>query len=140
MINRVMLVGRLGKDPDVRFTGTGKAVCGFSLATSERWTDETGQKQERTEWHQIVVWGKQAEHCGQHLNKGDLAAIEGNIRSRTYDDKHGQKRYVTEIMAQRVTFLNAPRESRSSSPVDRPEETSSSASAHAPASDDDIPF
>src|ERR1044072_3197200 len=104
-VNKAILVGNIGKDPEVRFTGSGKAVCKFSLATSSTWNDNDGNKQERTEWHNIIVWGKQGENCGQYLAKGRQAYIEGSIRTRSYDDKTGQKRYVTEIIAQRVRFL-----------------------------------
>jgi single-strand DNA-binding protein len=89
----------------VRYTQTGSAVANFSLATSEQWNDRDGKKQERTEWHNIVVWGKQAEHCGQYLSKGRQVFIEGSIRTRSYDDKTGNKRYITEIVAQRIQFL-----------------------------------
>src|SRR5437899_2265610 len=104
-LNKVMLIGNLGKDPEVRFTASGRAVARFPLATSEVWNDAEGQRQERTEWHNIVVWGKQAETCGQYLAKGRQVFIEGSVRSRQYDDKEGNKRYITEIIAQRVQFL-----------------------------------
>ncbi|HEV7731905.1 MAG TPA: single-stranded DNA-binding protein [Candidatus Binatia bacterium] len=104
-LNRVMLIGNLGKDPEVRFTPGGQAVARFSLATSEVFNDREGQRQERTEWHNIVVWGKQAETCGQYLAKGRQVYLEGSIRSRQYDDKDGNKRYITEVIAQRVQFL-----------------------------------
>jgi single-strand DNA-binding protein len=104
-VNKVILVGNLGKDPEVRFTPSGRAVAKFSLATTDSWTDQESAKQERTEWHNIVVWGKQAELCGQYLSKGRQAYIEGAIRSRSYDDKEGNKRYITEIVAQRIQFL-----------------------------------
>jgi single-strand DNA-binding protein len=108
-LNKVMLIGNLGKDPEVRFTPSGRAVAKFSLATSEQWTTPEGQRQDRTEWHNIVVWGKQAETCGQYLSKGRQVFIEGSIRSRQYDDKEGQKRWITEIVAQRVQFLGGGR-------------------------------
>ena len=108
-LNKVMLIGNLGKDPELRFTPSGRAVARFSLATSESWTDQQGQKQDRTEWHNVVVWGKQAESCGQYLSKGRQVFIEGSIRSRQYDDKEGQKRYITEVIAQRVQFLGGGR-------------------------------
>ena len=104
-LNRVMLIGNLGKDPEVRFTPNGRAVARIPLATSEVWNDAEGQRQERTEWHNVVVWGKQAETCGQYLAKGRQVYIEGSIRTRQYDDKDGNKRYITEIIAQRVQFL-----------------------------------
>jgi single-strand DNA-binding protein len=108
-LNKVMLIGNLGKDPELRFTPSGRAVARFSVATSEQWTDQQGQRQDRTEWHNVVVWGKQAETCGQYLSKGRQVFIEGSVRSRQYDDKEGQKRYITEIIAQRVQFLGGGR-------------------------------
>jgi len=105
-VNKVILVGNLGKDPEIRFTGSGSGVCKFPIATSERWRDkESGEMKERTEWHNITVWGKQGEQCNQYLSKGRQVYIEGGIRTTSYDDKQGQKRYFTEIVAQRVQFL-----------------------------------
>lgn len=104
-VNLAILVGNLGKDPEVRFTPSGRAVANFPIATSETWTGQDGNRQERTDWHNIVVWGKQAESCGQYLSKGRQVFIQGSIRTRSYDDKDGNKRYVTEIVAQRVQFL-----------------------------------
>ena len=104
-VNKVMLIGNLGKDPELRFTPNGKALAKFSVATSEKWTDQQGQKQERTEWHNVVVWGKQAEACGQYLTKGRQVFVEGSIRSRSYDDKDGNNKYMTEIIARDVRFL-----------------------------------
>jgi single-strand DNA-binding protein len=102
-VNKVILVGNLGKDPEVRYTPGGQAVAKFPLATTDNWTDQSGQRQEKTEWHNVVVWGKTAENCGQYLAKGRQVYLEGAIRSRSYDDKEGAKRYVTEIQAQRVS-------------------------------------
>src|ERR1044072_4110396 len=104
-VNKVILIGNLGKDPEVRYTANGRAVARFPIATSEVWNDAEGNRQERTEWHNIIVWGKQGETCGQYLAKGRQAYIEGSIRTRSYDDKSAQKRYVTEIIAQRVRFV-----------------------------------
>jgi len=104
-VNKAILVGNLGKDPEVRFTGSGKAVCKFSLATTTSWNDTEGARQERTEWHNIIVWGKQGENCGKFLSKGRQVFVEGEIRNRSYDDKDGNKRYITEIVAQNVRFL-----------------------------------
>ena len=103
-VNKVFLVGNLGKNPELRCTPSGKACCKFPLATSEVWMTDGG-KHERTEWHQIVVWGKSAEHCGQYLTKGRQVYVEGAIRSRSYDAKDGSTRSVTEIITQRVQFL-----------------------------------
>lgn len=105
MVNKVIIVGNLGKDPDVRFTPSGRAKAAFPVATSEKWTDQDGNRQERTEWHNVVVWGKQAETCGQYLAKGRQVFVEGSIRSRQYDDKDGNRRYITEIVARDVRFL-----------------------------------
>lgn len=104
-VNKAILVGNLGKDPEIRFTGTGRAVCKFPLATTTSWNDNDGNKQERTEWHNIIVWGKQGENCGKFLSKGRQVFVEGEIRSRSYDDKDGNKRYITEIIAMNVRFL-----------------------------------
>lgn len=104
-INKVILIGRLGSDPEVRYTSNGGAVANFSLATNESWTDKAGQKQEKTEWHRIVVWGRIAEICGQYLSKGRQAYIEGKLQTREWVDKEGHKKYTTEIVAQNVQFL-----------------------------------
>lgn len=104
-INKVMLIGRLGQDPELKFTPSGMAVCNFSMATSESWTDKNGQRQERTEWHRIVVWGKQAENCNKYLNKGSQAFIEGSLQTRSWEDQQGQKKYTTEIIAKSIQFL-----------------------------------
>ena len=143
-VNKVILVGNLGKDPEVRYTQTGSAVANFSIATSEQWNDRDGKKQERTEWHNIVVWGKQAEHCGQYLSKGRQVYIEGSIRTRSYDDKSGNKRYITEIVAQRIQFLGGgggtrlPQPGMDASGVD--DMAMGGMGGGQPPIDDDIPF
>lgn len=104
-VNKVILVGNLGKDPEVRYTGSGQAVANFSLATSENWTDKAGQKQERTEWHRIVVWGKLGELCGEYLTKGRQVYLEGRIQTREWVDKENKKNYSTEIVVSNVVFL-----------------------------------
>ena len=105
-LNKVMLIGNLGADPEVRYTQSGSAVANFRIATSESWTDKnTGQRQERTEWHRIVVWGRQAEHCGEYLRKGRSVFVEGRIETREWEDREGNKRWTTEVKAQNVTFL-----------------------------------
>jgi single-strand DNA-binding protein len=104
-VNRVTLLGRLGANPETRNTNTGMTVANFNLATSESWNDKNGQKQERTEWHRIVVWGKLAELCGQYLSKGRQVYIEGKLQTRQWDDKDGNKRYTTEVVANSVQFL-----------------------------------
>lgn len=126
MLNKVFVIGNLGHDPEVRFTQNGKAVARFSVAATEKW-NEDGQPKERTEWFNVVVWGKSAENCGKYLAKGKPVFVEGSLRTRHYEDKEGTKRYITEVIAQRVQFLGAPKagESRQDAP---------------PPSDDDIPF
>lgn len=104
-VNKVILLGRLGQDPELKYTPGGAPVCNFSLATSEAWTDKQGQKQERTEWHRVVVWGKLAELCNQYLAKGRQAFVEGRVQTRSWDDKDGNKRYTTEINATTVQFI-----------------------------------
>ena len=104
-VNKVILVGNLGADPDMRYTPSGQGVCELRLATNESWTDKNGQRQERTEWHRVVVWGKRAEICSKYLSKGRQVYVEGRIQTRSYDDKEGNKRYMTEIIANDVQFL-----------------------------------
>lgn len=107
MINKVILVGRLGKDPEIRSTPGGQSVAKFTLATDEKFTDRAGEKQERTEWHNVVAWGKLGEICGQYLKKGKLVYIEGSIRTDSWDDKEsGQKKYRTEIVARDMKMLD----------------------------------
>lgn len=139
-VNKVILIGNLGKDPEVRFTATGKAVARFPVATSEMWNDNDGNRQERTEWHNVIVWGKQGETCGQYLAKGRQVYIEGSIRSRSYDDKTGQKRYVTEIIAQRVRFLGGGGGTRVAPEAEGDMHGESAGGAQTPPGDDDIPF
>ena len=104
-VNKVILVGNLGRDAELRATPSGASVSNFSIATTENWTGKDGQKQEKTEWHNIVVWGKQAETCGQYLAKGRQVYVEGRITNRSYDDKDGNKKHITEIIARDVRFL-----------------------------------
>jgi len=105
-VNKVILLGNLGADPEVRYTQGGQAVTELRMATSEQWTDKDGQRQERTEWHAVSVWGKTAELCGQYLAKGRKVYVEGRLESREYTDKEGIKRKVWEIRADKVTFLD----------------------------------
>ena len=137
-VNKAIVVGNLGKDPEVRFTQNGRAWARFPVATTETWMDQDNSRQERTEWHNIVVWGKQAESCGQYLAKGRQVYIEGSIRSRSYDDQEGNTRYITEINAQRVQFLGG----RADQPLEndgRADGFEKSGSATVP-DDDDVPF
>jgi single-strand DNA-binding protein len=105
-LNKVLLIGNLGKDPEVRYTPGGQAVANFNIATNEAWTDKSGQKQERTEWHRIVVWGKVAELCGEYLSKGRQVYIEGKLQTREWNNKEGAKQTTTEIVANQVLFLS----------------------------------
>ncbi len=107
-VNKVILLGRLGQDPELKYTPGGSPVCNFSLATTESWTDKQGAKQEKTEWHRVVVWGKLAELCNQYLAKGRQAFLEGRLQTRSWDDKEGNKRYTTEILASTVQFIGGP--------------------------------
>lgn len=104
-VNKVIIIGNLGADPEKRVTGTGQTVATLNVATNEKWTDKAGQKQERTEWHRVVVWGQQADNCAQYLSKGRQVYVEGRLQTRQWDDKEGNKRYTTEVVAQRVQFL-----------------------------------
>src|ERR1700727_1095694 len=106
-VNKVILVGRLGRDPETRYTGGGQAVANFSVATDETYKDKNGERQKRTEWHKIVVWGKQAEIAQQYLKKGSLIYLEGRIQSREWQDKEGQKRTSFEIVANGFRFLGS---------------------------------
>lgn len=115
-VNKVILVGRLGQDPELRYTQSGTAVCNFSMATSEQWTDKQGQKQERTEWHRVVVWGKLGELCNQYLAKGRQAYVEGKQVTKKWQDQNGQDRYSTEVESNTVQFLGgAPQEAQQNS-------------------------
>lgn len=142
-VNMAILVGNLGKDPEVRFTQNGRAVANFSVATSEVWTGQDGNRQERTEWHNVVVWGKQAESCGQYLAKGRQVFVQGNIRTRSYEDKTGNTRYVTEVVAQRVQFLGGGGGARASQEPQQDQgfgDAPSPSPIQPPPIDDDIPF
>ena len=136
-VNRVFLIGNLGRDPELRYTQNQTPVCNLNLATNEVWTDKAGEKQERTEWHRVVVWGKQGEQVSKYLRKGSQVFVEGSLSTRSWEDKDGQKKYITEIRAQSVRFL------------DRRTETSGNAQFQGGAPfegedtkypDDDIPF
>ena len=158
-VNKVILVGRLGRDPETRYTGGGQAVANFSVATDETYKDRNGERQKRTEWHKIVVWGKQAEIAQQYLKKGSLVFIEGRIQSREWQDKEGQKRTSFEIVANNFRMLGGRSEgaaaagaggtggggSRSAeddygAPHSGGEEPMGGGSGGAEISDEDIPF
>ena len=106
-VNKVILVGRLGRDPETRYTGSGQAVANFSVATDESYKDRNGERQKRTEWHRITAWGKLAEICQQYLKKGTMVYIEGRIQSREWQDKEGQKRTSFDIVANTMKMLSS---------------------------------
>ena len=106
-VNKVILVGNLGKDPDLRYTPSGAAVATFSIATTERYKDRDGNRQEKTEWHNIVAWRQLAEICGKFLHKGKQVYIEGKIQTRSYDDRDGNKKYITEVVADQMQMLGS---------------------------------
>lgn len=130
-VNKVILIGNLGKDPELKYTPAGQPVATFSLATTEKFSGKDGQKQEKTEWHTVVAWGKLAEVVNQYLAKGKSAYVEGKIQTRSWEDKDGNRRYKTEIVASSVQFL---------SPAKSDEGQQISGSDAHPISDDDIPF
>ncbi|MBL9003231.1 MAG: single-stranded DNA-binding protein [Myxococcales bacterium] len=108
-VNKVILVGNLGANPELKYLPSGQPVCEFRIATSESYRDRNEQLQERTEWHRIVVWGKAGENCGKFLTKGQKVYIDGRLQTRSWDDKEGKKQYITEIVANQVVFLSGPR-------------------------------
>lgn len=138
-VNKVILIGNLGRDPEVRYTQNGTAVANFTLATNEVWNDKSGERQERTEWHRIVVWGKQAEIAREHLSKGKQVYIEGSIQTRQWDDREGHKRTTTEIKAQRLIMMGRAEagESRMNAAAPPPD---AAGDEPGPPPDDDIPF
>jgi single-strand DNA-binding protein len=105
-LNKVMLIGNLGKDPEVRFTTSGQGVASFSLATTEKYKNKSGEWEEKTEWHNIVFWGRQAEICGEYLSKGKTVYVEGRLQTRKWQDKDGRDRYTTEIVGDRMQMLS----------------------------------
>ena len=128
MVNKVILIGNLGRDPEIKFTTSGDAVVNFSIATTERWTKD-GQKNEKTEWHRIVAWRRLAEICGEYLKKGSQVYIEGKLQTRSWEDKDGNKRYTTEIVANNLQMLGG-RPSAGTNPGDPAPD----------GSDEEIPF
>ena len=132
-VNKVILIGNLGADPEVSTTQQGTALAKFRIATTETWKDRnTGERQERTEWHSIVAWDKLAQICGEYLHKGKMVYVEGSLQTRSWDDQNGQKRYKTEIKANNILMLS-PR-------VEGARELAPAAPAGTPDEDDDVPF
>ena len=159
-INKVILIGNVGADPELRYTASGAGVTNFNIATNESWTDKSGERQENTEWHRIVVWGRLAEICNQYLRKGSKVYIEGRLQTRNWEGQDGQKRYTTEIVARDMQMLDSRDESMggdpgmasaasygnpgqpgaSAPPQSPPSQSSSSPEPPAYPSDDDLPF
>ncbi len=135
-VNKVILVGNLGADPELRYTSSGTPVASFNIATREQWTNKSGEKEEKTEWHKIVAWARLGEICGEYLHKGKQVYIEGRLQTRSWEDRDGNKRYTTEIVAQTMQMLGpAGKEGRVESkgeafPVEEPISVP----------EDDIPF
>lgn len=145
-VNKVILVGNLGRDPELRYTPGGQAVANFSLATTERFSNKEGERQERTEWHRVVAWGRTGEICAQYLAKGRSVYVEGRIQTREWEDKEGQKRWSTEIVAINVQFLGGRGEGGSSTPASGSGGSGSGGDGGSHAADsgpppsDDVPF
>lgn len=121
-VNKVILIGRLGSDPELRYTPNGDAVANFRIATNRVWKDQEGNQQERTEWHRIVAWRKLAERCGEFLRKGSHVYIEGRLETRSWEDKNGSRRFVTEVITDRMQMLDAKGQVKASEQAPPPEE------------------
>ena len=142
-INKVILVGRLGRDPELKYTASGTPFCRFSMATDEGWTDKgSGERTERTEWHNIVVWDKLAEICNNYLAKGRMVYIEGSLQTREWDDQEGNKRKTTEVRARDMVLLGGPPGEGGGGGSRRPSGPASGGEPQggSPITDDDIPF
>jgi len=138
-VNKVILVGNLGSDPEIKTTPTGQQVANFSLATSESWTDKnTGEKQTKAEWHRLVLWRRLAEVAGQYLKKGAKIYVEGKLETRSWEDKEGQKRYTTEVVVYQLEMLGGDRQEGSGQQYQQPEPAPYVASGSS--DDDDLPF
>ena len=134
-LNKVLLVGRLGQDPEIRYTPSGTAVANFTMATNERWTDNEGAKQERTDWHRVVAWRRIGEIVGEYCHKGSQVLIEGRLQTRSWEDRDGNKRWTTEVVAKNVQLLDA----KNGNGSERPPAPESEEGYTGP-EDDDIPF
>jgi single-strand DNA-binding protein len=131
MVNKVILLGRVGRNPEVRYAASGAAVANFSIATTETWKDKSGAKQEKTEWHKITAWNRLGEICGEYVSKGMMLYIEGKLTTRSWEDKSGEKKYSTEVIADSIKMLGGG----------KPKETpQNGGGAPPPPSSEDIPF
>jgi len=136
-VNKVILLGRLGSDPELKYLPSGTPVANFNIATDEVWIDRNNEKQKRTEWHRIVAWGKRAEFCGEYLSKGRLVYIEGRLRSRSWEDRNGNQRTTTEVNSTEIVLLGRrPEEARE----EAPEESATETHEEGEITDEDIPF
>ena len=142
-LNKATLIGNLGKDPELRYTGAGQAVASFTMATNENFKNKSGEWEKRTEWHRIVTWARLAEFCGEHLSKGKQVFVEGRIQTRDWEDREGNKRTTTEINAQRVLLLGS-RADAGDRDMDQRDASEPRPGPSGPATplpaDDDIPF
>ena len=149
-VNKVILVGNLGRDAELRYTPGGAAVATINMATTEVWNDKGGQRQEKTEWHRVVLWGKTAESLNEYLTKGKQIYVEGRLQTRQWDDKDGNKRYTTEIRGDKIVLLGGGGGAGRTAAGGAPARGGDDTGAHAPSSsgpessepltDDDIPF
>jgi single-strand DNA-binding protein len=139
-VNKAILIGNLGRDPEIRYAPSGAAIATFTLATNESWNNREGQREERTEWHRVVAFGKLAEICGQYLKKGKQVYIEGRLQTRAWDDRQGNKRYTTEIVASTMTMLGRADEPPGTDFAPPIQEEDFSGGSGANPGDDDIPF
>jgi single-strand DNA-binding protein len=137
-LNKVLLIGNLGRDPELRYTPSGRAVANFSMATTEQWKDKEGQRQDRTDWHNIVLWGRQAEIAKDYLRKGKQIYLEGRIQTRSYEDKDGNKKWITEIIGDRFLMLGRKGDQGDTADEFPPPPEPNSASSGT--GDDDLPF
>lgn len=134
-VNKVIVLGNLGQDPELRHTASGRPVATLRIATNEQWTDQNGERKERTEWHSVVVWGRQAENCAQYLSKGRQVFVEGRLQTRKWEDRDGNPRYTTEIVADRVQFIGGQGGAGAAPP-----DSDSTVDGPPLAGDDDVPF
>lgn len=137
-VNKHVIVGRLGKDPEIKNTTNGNTVANFSVATSRTWKDKEGNKQEKTQWHRVVIWGKLAEICGEYLHKGDQVYLEGEVEHRTYQDADGNDKYITETVCNNMVMLGSRQTSDSGAA--RPEQSRKTSQGDNPYQEGDINF
>lgn len=138
MLNKVMIIGRLGANPEIKYTNSGSAVASFSMALSEYWRDKQGEKQEKTEWVNVVAWDRLADQAQSYLQKGSVVYVEGKLQTRSWDDQQGQKKYKTEVVANQFRFLDS--RSEKPQPSQAPQQPQESQQNQNPYIEDDTPF